>query len=96
MIRMDPDVDSLIEGNVRTWCKGNRGGKAPVSRKKRREKEASHPAKILKQWHGQRASAPVGRLQFAAAGLAEIAQRIHLVDQVGQVDECPVWRQISI
>jgi hypothetical protein len=36
-------------------------------------------------------SAPICRLQFAAAGLAEIAQRFHLVDQVGQIDECPVW-----
>ena len=34
-------------------------------------------------------------LQFAAAGLAEIAQRIHLVDQVGQVDECPVRGKIG-
>src|SRR6201993_2454257 len=41
-------------------------------------------------------SAPIGRLQFAAAGLAEIAQWVHLVDQVGQVDECPVRGQIGI
>jgi hypothetical protein len=34
-------------------------------------------------------------LQFAAAGLAEIAQRIHLVDQLGQVDEGSVGRKIG-
>src|ERR1700756_2178669 len=41
-------------------------------------------------------SAPICRLQFAAAGLAEIAQWVHLVDQVGQIDECPVRGQIGI
>jgi len=41
-------------------------------------------------------SASICRLQFAAAGLAEIAQRIHLVDQVGQIDECPVRGQIRV
>src|ERR1700722_20817807 len=41
-------------------------------------------------------SAPICRLQFAAAGLAEIVQRIHLVDQVRQVAERPVRGQISV
>src|ERR1700730_16773967 len=41
-------------------------------------------------------SAPICRLQFAATGLAEIAQWVHLFDQVRQVDECPVRGQIGI
>jgi hypothetical protein len=47
MIRMDPDVDFLIERNVRTRRRGNRCGAAPVRSKKRREKKASHPPEIL-------------------------------------------------
>jgi hypothetical protein len=40
-------------------------------------------------------SAPVTRLQFATAGFTEIAQRIHVVDQAGQIDECPVWGKVG-
>jgi hypothetical protein len=40
-------------------------------------------------------SAPICRLQFTATGFAEIAQRVHLVDQLGQIDECSVRGQIG-
>ena len=46
MIRMDPDVDFLIERNV-TRRRGSRCGAAPVRSKKHREKKASHPPEIL-------------------------------------------------
>ena len=80
MIRMDPNADLLIEWNIR--LRSNRRGEAPVRGKKCRKQKAPYPPEILKHWHG-RASARVRGLQFAAAGLAEIPQRIHLVDQVG-------------
>jgi hypothetical protein len=38
----------------------------------------------------------MSRLQFAAAGFAEIPQRIHLVNKLGQVDECPVRRKVGV
>ena len=46
MIRMDPDVDFLIERNV-TRRRVSRCGAAPVRSKKRRETKASHPPEIL-------------------------------------------------
>ena len=49
MIRVDSDVDPLIERNADLWS--NRCGEAPVRSKKRREQEASHPPKILKHRH---------------------------------------------
>jgi hypothetical protein len=64
-------------------------------RDRRRDREASHRPEILNNGLVT-VSAPICRLQFTAAGLAEIAQGVHLVDQVGQVDECPVRRQIGI
>ena len=81
MIRMDPNADLLIEWNIR--LRSNRRGEAPVRGKKCRKQKASHPPEILKHRHGREPQRRVGGLQFAAAGLAEIAQRIHLVDQVG-------------
>jgi hypothetical protein len=95
MIRMDPDVD-LIERNVRTWRTCNRRGATLVRGKQRCEQKASHPSEILKQRHGYTPSAPICRLQLTATGFAEIAQWVHLVDQIGQVDECPVRGQIGI
>ena len=72
MIRMDSDVDFLVERNV-GMRRCNRPGEAPIRHKERPEMKASHPPEILKQRHDQEGSASVGRLQFAAAGLAEIA-----------------------
>ena len=82
MIRMDSDVDLLIEPNIRTWRASN-GYRATLVRGKQRcEQKASHPSEILKQWHDYTTSARLSRLQFAAAGLTEIPQRIHFVDQL--------------
>ena len=55
MIRVDPDVDLLIERNV--GLRSNRCGEAPVRGKKRREQKASHPPEILKHRHGRSLSA---------------------------------------
>ena len=51
MIRVDPDVDLLIERNA-ALC-DDRCGEAPVRGKKRREKKASYPPEILLQRHGR-------------------------------------------
>jgi hypothetical protein len=48
MIGMDPDVDPLVQRDVRRWRGGGRLGKPPVCSKQRREKKASHPPEILK------------------------------------------------
>ena len=72
MIRMDPDVDLLIERNVRR-VESIGAGKHQFAASSAASKKASYPPEILKQRHGQRASTRVRGLQFAAAGLAEIA-----------------------
>jgi hypothetical protein len=51
---------------------------------------------ILKRRHGWRISARMGALQFAPAGFAEIPQRIHLVDKLWEVKECPVRRKVRV
>ena len=43
-----------------------------------------------------RASAHLRRMQFLPAGLTEIPQRIDFVDQIGQVDQCSVGKEISL
>jgi hypothetical protein len=47
LIRMDSDIDHLIERNVRTPRERDRRGDAPARSKQRREKKASHPSEIL-------------------------------------------------
>jgi hypothetical protein len=49
MIRMDSNLDLLIERNAGLWS--NRCGEAPVRGNKRREQKASYPPEILKHWH---------------------------------------------
>jgi hypothetical protein len=70
MIRMDSNLDLLVERNAGVW--GTRCGETPVRGKKRREQKASYPPEIRKDRHDL-SSTRVRGLQFAAAGLAEIA-----------------------
>jgi hypothetical protein len=44
---MDPDVDFLIERNIREWGACNRRGATPVCDEECRDKEASDPTEIL-------------------------------------------------
>jgi hypothetical protein len=47
MIRMDANVDLLIERQVRTLQVGNRRWAAPIRSNQRREQKASHPSEVL-------------------------------------------------
>jgi hypothetical protein len=51
MIRVDSNLDLLIERNAGVW--GHRCRETPVRGKKRREQKASYPSEILKHRHDQ-------------------------------------------
>lgn len=68
-------------------CESSGGGERLTEEQSARRKaprEVNYPpTEILEQRYGRRTSAPGRGLQFATAGFAEIAQRIHLGYQIG-------------
>ena len=78
-IRVDPDVDPLVQREGRERAIGTEEHQLAAN-SAATGKFPTHPKYFN---NGMvTVSAPICRLQFAAAGLAEIPQRVHLVDQV--------------
>ena len=77
--------DPLVQRHARRWHRGDEERHQFAASSAASRKLPTHPEAAGNDI--ARTSARLSRLQFAAAGLAEIAQRIHLVDQLGQVDE---------